>query len=233
MVDVTTLALQPDPDEPACTVIWLSGSPAASSGDEPLIEVPDDGDVEDRPRPKRGRRAAQTPALPGLFGEPGAQVHVPPQQVAVLERGTILVLDDDALSLDLVTEVAHDAFPEATVTAESSVAEAFALCETRPIDCLIIDYDMPRVDGLTAARFLRSRHPEMPIVLFTGVGDGGLALEAIEAGVNGYIPKHRLSASLLRRTVANAVALVREASRIRRAEGNGDETKRGGQDRAA
>lgn len=130
-----------------------------------------------------------------------------------LREGTLLVLDDDALSLDLMSQVTATAMPGFTICTQSDVAEAIALCETRPIDCLMIDYDMPSVDGLTAAKYLRQRHPEMPIILVTGVGDGVLAVEAMHAGVNGYIPKHRISVDLLRRTVTSAMALAQAAAR--------------------
>lgn len=130
-----------------------------------------------------------------------------------LREGTLLVLDDDSLSLDLMSQVAATAMPGFAICTQSDVAEAIALCETRPIDCLMIDYDMPSVDGLTAAKYLRQRHPEMPIILVTGVGDGVLAVEAMHAGVNGYIPKHRISVELLRRTVTSAMALAQAAAR--------------------
>jgi CheY-like chemotaxis protein len=140
-----------------------------------------------------------------------------------LDTGTILVLDDDVLALDLVAQVASSALPGYRVATETCVAEAFAMCETRPIDCLIIDYDMPSVDGLTAARFLRARHPAMPIIMFTGVGNGSLAVEAMLAGVNGYIPKHRISSELLRRTVRSAMALARSGAHLGSADaGNSD-----------
>jgi DNA-binding NtrC family response regulator len=132
--------------------------------------------------------------------------------VVALSRGTILVVDDDPLALELIADVAATALPGYAVATQTDVAEAFAICDTRPVDCLIIDYDMPDVDGLTATRFLRTRHPKMPIVMFTGVGDGVLAVDAMRAGVHGYMPKHRISAELLRNTVISAMAMARMGS---------------------
>jgi CheY-like chemotaxis protein len=134
------------------------------------------------------------------------------EEAVALSRGTILVVDDDPLALELVADVAAAALPGYVVATQTDVAEAFAICDTRPVDCLIIDYDMPDVDGLTATRFLRTRHPQMPIVMFTGVGDGVLAVDAMRAGVHGYMPKHRISADLLRRTVTSAMAMARMGS---------------------
>lgn len=158
------------------------------------------------------------------------RIDEPVATAAALQKGTMLVLDDDRLALDLMVRVVASAFPGCTVAASSDVAEAMALCETEPIDCLMIDYDMPDVDGLTAARYLRTRHPVLPIILFTGVRDDSLAWEAIQAGLNGYIPKHRVSSDLLRRTVSSAIAQSRSLSsgnRLKLSPGRGPEARPG------
>lgn len=53
----------------------------------------------------------------------------------------------------------------------TTIARRFA--ENRPVDLVILDVEMPAMDGFTAARFLRSleakmRRPPCPVIFFTG-----------------------------------------------------------------
>ncbi len=50
-------------------------------------------------------------------------------------------------------------------------------------DVVVIDYKMPEVDGLTAARTIREKRPSQPIILYTAYLDPELERRAKEAGV--------------------------------------------------
>ena len=56
-------------------------------------------------------------------------------------------------------------------------------------DCLIIDYEMPDIDGIVLLKEIRQMNTEIPIIIFTGKGYEDVAIEAINAGADFYIKK--------------------------------------------
>jgi CheY-like chemotaxis protein len=76
--------------------------------------------------------------------------------------------------------------------------EAVDMVEAANPDVVVIDYKMPEVDGLTAARRLRERRPDQVIVLYTAYVDDKLREEAAGAGISLCIDKVEGLASLER-----------------------------------
>lgn len=60
-----------------------------------------------------------------------------------------------------------------------------------PVDLVIVDLGMPRMDGVTLLRRLRSDpdHASLPIIVLTGTGTPGREVELIEMGADDYIEK--------------------------------------------
>lgn len=56
-------------------------------------------------------------------------------------------------------------------------------------DCLIIDYEMPDIDGIVLLTEIRSMNQDIPIIFFTGKGHEEVAIQAINAGADYYIKK--------------------------------------------
>ena len=70
--------------------------------------------------------------------------------------------------------------------------EAVADFERCPADWVLLDWAMPGLDGLAAARAIRVRHPQARIVLISSHLTPMLEREAAAAGVFGSFPKERL-----------------------------------------
>ncbi|OQA57271.1 MAG: response regulator FixJ [Euryarchaeota archaeon ADurb.Bin294] len=71
----------------------------------------------------------------------------------------------------------------------NSGAEALTREDLFGFDCLIIDYEMPDIDGIVLLKEIRQMNTDIPIIIFTGKGHEDVAMEAINAGADFYIKK--------------------------------------------
>jgi two-component system nitrogen regulation response regulator NtrX len=83
--------------------------------------------------------------------------------------------------------------------------------ERDAIDCVILDLEMPGMDGYEVLRSLQHRGVETPVIVYTGTGDYDRCIQAIRLGAAGFIDK----AEPMER-VAQEVAGALERHRLRR-----------------
>lgn len=67
--------------------------------------------------------------------------------------------------------------------------QAVDLVREHSPDVVVLDYQMPVLDGLEAARSIGESNPDVGIVLLTAADDRRVASEAAGAGVGGYVLK--------------------------------------------
>jgi two-component system nitrogen regulation response regulator NtrX len=100
----------------------------------------------------------------------------------------ILVVDDVAAlaeqyAYDLKRLGAHE-----VVTAISGDA-ALKLLDTSGADCVILDLEMPGMDGFGVLSALRHRGNDTPVIVYTGTGNFDRCIEAVRLGAAGFIDK--------------------------------------------
>jgi hypothetical protein len=122
-----------------------------------------------------------------------------------METQTFLIVDDDAAERSILVDTILAAFPGAEVRQVGDPDRAISLIGEVELDCVLIDYSMPQMDGLSLAREMRALSPYLPLVMVTGVGDETLAADAVRSGVSDYIPKSRINPDAVRRAVSRAM----------------------------
>lgn len=56
-------------------------------------------------------------------------------------------------------------------------------------DLILVDWDMPNMDGLTFVKTFRKTNRTTPLIMVTTEAEKGRVIEAIKAGVNNYVVK--------------------------------------------
>ena len=99
-----------------------------------------------------------------------------------MANARILVVDDtDHVRNMLVDMLELDGFT--VVGQAASGEEAVDLVEDVSPDVIVMDYKMPGMDGLSAARAIRAKRATQAIILYTAYLDPAIEAEAKEAGV--------------------------------------------------
>ncbi|WP_394343394.1 response regulator [Haloarcula sp. Atlit-7R] len=132
-----------------------------------------------------------------------------PEAIAVLH------VDDDPDFAEFAASLLERQDDRLTVVRADSASDGQALLAERPVDCVVSDYDMPRLNGIEFLQAIREQYPDLPFILFTGKGSEEIASEAISAGVTDYLQKGSdvERYELLANRVMNAVAQNRAQQR--------------------
>jgi len=110
-------------------------------------------------------------------------------------KSLIYVVDDDQGvlgSLRFLLET--DGFEVRTFRSGSALLDSVA---ERPVDCIVIDYKMPGMNGIDLANLLRERNVKAPVVMITGYPDESISARAATAGVRHVVLKPHLEDSLV------------------------------------
>jgi DNA-binding NtrC family response regulator len=75
------------------------------------------------------------------------------------------------------------------VVTAGSGAEALDLLTRSAVDCVILDLEMPGMDGFGVLRALEQQGSEVPVIVYTGTGDYDRCIQAIRLGAYGFIDK--------------------------------------------
>ena len=106
---------------------------------------------------------------------------------AVAARGMILIVDDDSsVRRALHTTLNTLGF---TTTEASGGEEALVLARTNPYDVVLLDINMPGMDGLETCRQLRRLFPRIAILMLTVRDSEEDKVQALEAGADDYVTK--------------------------------------------
>jgi len=117
----------------------------------------------------------------------------------------ILIVEDNPDQARLMEIVLKKHNPPFEVTLASTGDECFRVLAESKFDALILDYNLPRTDGLEVLRQIRQKGHDVPIIVVTGQGDEKVAVQAMKDGAYDYIIKDKGYFQLLPRVTQQAV----------------------------
>lgn len=118
----------------------------------------------------------------------------------------VMVVDDSAIVRGLIIQMLEKS-PEVRIVARAANGEAaVAELERHEVDVIVLDLEMPVMDGMTALPLLLAKRPGVQVVVASTLSkrNARISLEALQQGAADYVPKPETG------TLVNAVEFERE-----------------------
>ncbi len=102
----------------------------------------------------------------------------------------ILIADDHPLFREAITNVIESGFPDTETLETENLETALALAQEHDdLDLVLLDLNMPGMNGLNGLISLRNEAPTVPVVIVSAEDDKQIVLQAITCGAVGFISK--------------------------------------------
>lgn len=122
----------------------------------------------------------------------------------------VLLADDHAVLRQGIAQVIESQEDMSVVAQAANGEEALDLARTHSPDVLLLDINMPGIDGVEVTRVISSEMPEVNVLILTMYRRDDYVLQAIKAGASGYLLKEVEMAEMLSaiRSVAQGDAVL-------------------------
>lgn len=102
----------------------------------------------------------------------------------------VLIADDHPLFRDALHQVVTEVSDAAIVVEAHDFTQALALlAQSESFDLILLDLNMPGMEGFTSLLRLRDENPDTPVVVVSASEDSGIIERAMTCGAAGFIPK--------------------------------------------
>ncbi|HEX4274288.1 MAG TPA: response regulator, partial [Bryobacteraceae bacterium] len=104
----------------------------------------------------------------------------------------VLIIDDEPVDREIFKQYLDGDRPHAFLYGEADTGrDGLRKLETFQPDCVLLDFNLPDVDGLQMIRLMHEGREFLPcaVVMLTGIGNEEIAVEAMKLGVMDYMAK--------------------------------------------
>lgn len=114
-----------------------------------------------------------------------------------MEKIKVLIADDHCMFLRGIESILADDETLQVVGKAQDGQEAYELTKKLNPDVILMDVDMPHMDGVKALKMIMQEKPEMKVLMLTTDEQGKQLIEALRYGAKGYLLKNLLPNELL------------------------------------
>jgi signal transduction histidine kinase len=100
------------------------------------------------------------------------------------------------------------------VTEAATGEDGLIEIDREPFACVLLDYSLPGHNGVEVLKRIRAKHPFVPVVMLTGLGNEKIAVAAMREGAQDYLAKSTVTPELLEHLIDGAIQHCEMQSRI-------------------
>jgi signal transduction histidine kinase len=117
----------------------------------------------------------------------------------------VLLVEDDRDFVDFFSTSLKASASAVELTVARRLTSALSALADAQYDAVLLDLNLPDSEGLSTLRRVAASAPQMPIVVFTGLDDGGNSREALRLGAEDWLSKESPEPELVVRAIRYAV----------------------------
>ena len=107
-----------------------------------------------------------------------------------MEKLKLMLVDDQSLFTEsLCTFLNNYAEDMRVVSKASNGREAVKFCDIEKPDIILMDINMPKMNGIEAVKIIKTKHPEIRIIMLSTYDEDAYVREALLSGASGYLLK--------------------------------------------
>jgi DNA-binding NarL/FixJ family response regulator len=107
-----------------------------------------------------------------------------------MEPVKLIVADDHVVLRQALCEMLQGGGKFSVVAQASDGEELLRLIQANPADVLVVDVEMPNMDGIKALEHLRNNNSTVPVLVFSADESPSNVRAALQAGARGFLPKN-------------------------------------------
>ena len=116
----------------------------------------------------------------------------------------VIIVDDHRILTELLTAALSTTGEVAVIESVGTAAEAIDRVGATQPDVVILDYDLPDGDGVSAVPSIKAICPTCRVLMLTSYTDPVILNEALDAGCDGYVTKRNGASEILSAVLAVA-----------------------------
>lgn len=142
--------------------------------------------------------------------------HLPEKVVVVSDATTVLLIDSDPHYRDYYAHRLHACSSNYDVVHATTGQSGLDICARQPIDCVVLEIDLPDMSGFEVLAKLVPRvyHPEIAVVVLTRLPNQFLLDVAIKNGAQAALQKTVRVGELLEQSILKAISTVQGLTRL-------------------
>lgn len=110
----------------------------------------------------------------------------------------ILLIDDHPLFCDAMAMTVGEIFDDPAILTASTLRESLEQIGPVPPELIVLDLNLPDVDGIDGLIRLRAAAPDAKIVVVSSISDNRVTTSVLDAGAVGFVPKDSPRSELVR-----------------------------------
>lgn len=114
---------------------------------------------------------------------------------------SVIIVDDHPLVLSGFEYILSDVSAIVLSGSFTSAADALHHLQSQAVDVVLMDINMPDMNGIDATMLIKKRHPEVAVIAISNLNEASVASRMLQSGASGYLLKNASANELIQAIV--------------------------------